>query len=95
MANQLKNDALGRTAKEYASHSTIHGIAYIFDGEVDKLGRFLWLLTVLGFLALASYFTANSWIQWREDQVSKKSLWSFSLILIVVVTLLCCFIYRL
>ena len=69
MVNHLKNDALGRTAKEYASQSTIHGIAYIFDGEVDKLGRFLWLLTVLGFLALAGYFTANSWIQWREEQV--------------------------
>ena len=85
MANHLKNNALGRTAKEYASQSTIHGIAYIFDGEVDKLGRCLWLLVVLGFLALASYFTANSWRQWREDQVSKKSLWSFSLILIVIV----------
>ena len=92
MVNQLKNNALQKTANDYASQSTIHGIAYIFDGEVDKLGRCLWLLTVLGFLALASYFTANSWIQWREDQVSKKSLWSFSLILIVIVTLLCCFI---
>ena len=73
MVNHLKNDALGRTAKEYASHSTIHGIAYIFDGEVDKLGRCLWLLVVLGFLALASYFTANSWMQWREEQVRECS----------------------
>ena len=92
MVNQLKNNALQKTANDYASQSTIHGIAYIFDGEVGKLGRCLWLLTVLGFLALAGYFTANSWIQWRDDQVSKKSLWSFSLILIVIVTLFCCFI---
>ena len=74
MVNQLKNNALQKTANDYASQSTIHGIAYIFDGEVDKLGRFLWLLTVLGFLALAGYFTANSWIQWREEQVSKNSI---------------------
>ena len=71
MVSHLKKDAVGRTAKEYASHSTIHGIAYIFDREVGKVGRCLWLLVVLGFLALASFFTVNSWRQWREDQVSK------------------------
>ena len=73
MAKKRKKDALERTIKEYASHSTIHGIAYIFDSEVGKLGRLLWLLVVLGFLALASYFTANSWRQWREEQVSECS----------------------
>ena len=72
MVNQLKNNALQKTANEYASHSTIHGIAYIFDGEVSKLGRCLWLLVVLAFLAVAAKITKNFWSQWREEQVDVK-----------------------
>ena len=69
MTKRIQSGALGKTTKEYASHTTIHGISYTLEKDVGWLGRILWLLVVLGFLALAGFFTSNLWIQWREEQV--------------------------
>ena len=69
MTKRIESGALGKTTKEYASHTTIHGISYTLDKDVGCLGRFLWLLVVLAFLLLAGFFTSKMWNQWREEQV--------------------------
>ena len=58
-----------QTAEEYASHTSIHGVPYIFDRELSYLDRFLWLLVTLAFLGLSISLTWNTWTQWREEQV--------------------------
>ena len=58
-----------QAAKEYASRTSVHGIAYVFDKEHGVVDRFLWLMVVLAFLSLATYLTWNTWTQWREEQV--------------------------
>ena len=60
---------LAHTVEEYANHTTIHGISYIFDKELSLAGRLLWALLVLGFCALASALTWDTWTQWQENQV--------------------------
>ena len=69
MTKRIKRDALGKTTKEYAIHTTIHGISYTLDKDVGWFGRTLWLLVVLAFLFLAGFFTSEMWIQWRDEQV--------------------------
>ena len=64
-----KKKPLTKTAEEYASHTSIHGIPYVFDRELSYLDRFLWLLLTLAFLSLAIALTWNTWTQWREEQV--------------------------
>ena len=66
--------ALTKTTSEYASRSSIHGIDYIFDREIGIFDRVLWLLVVVGFLAVAAKITKNFWSQWREEQVDVKPL---------------------
>ena len=66
--------ALTKTTSEYASRSSIHGIDYIFDREIGIFDRVLWLLVVVGFLAVAAKITKNFWSQWREEQVDMKPL---------------------
>ena len=71
MTKRIESGALGKTTKEYASHTTIHGISYTLDKDVGWLGRLLWLLVVLAFLLLAGFFTSKMWNQWREEQVKE------------------------
>ena len=72
MLKKIQSGALGKTTKEYASHTTIHGISYTFNKDVGWLESILWFLVVLGFLALAGFFTSKMWTQWREEQVLNK-----------------------
>ena len=64
-----KKSALTQTAEEYASRSSIHGIGYVFDRELNIVDRFLWLFLVLAFSGVAAALTWNFWTQWRNEQV--------------------------
>ena len=64
-----RSSKLAHTVEEYANHTTIHGISYIFDKELSLAGRLLWTLLVLAFLGLACALTWNTWIQWQDNQV--------------------------
>ena len=70
MKNTTKTSALTQTTEEYASRSSIHGIGYIFDRELNIVDRFLWLLVVLSFIGVATALTWNFWSQWRNEQVT-------------------------
>ena len=69
MKRTLKKTALTQTTEEYASRSSIHGIGYTFDRELNVVERLLWLLVVLAFLGIAAALTWDIWSQWRNEQV--------------------------
>ena len=71
MKRTLKKTALTQTTEEYASRSSIHGISYTFDRELNILDRLLWLLVVLAFLGIAAALSWDLWSQWRNEQVKK------------------------
>ena len=64
-----KKSALTQTAEDYASQSSIHGIGYVFDRDLNIVDRFLWLFLVLAFSGVAAALTWNFWTQWRNEQV--------------------------
>ena len=64
-----KKSALTQTAEDYASRSSIHGIGYVFDRDLNIVDRFLWLFLVLAFSGVAAALTWNFWTQWRNEQV--------------------------
>ena len=66
-----KKSALTQTAEDYASQSSIHGIGYVFDRDLNIVDRFLWLFLVLAFSGVAAALTWNFWTQWRNEQVIK------------------------
>ena len=73
MASVKRNrTALVQTTEDFASRTSIHGVAYVFDKSRGLVDRVLWFLVVISFVALASYFTVKSWSQWRDEQVSKQ-----------------------
>ena len=69
MKNTPKKTALTQTAEEYASRSSIHGIGYVFDRDLNLVDRLLWLFVVLALLFTAAIFSLNFWSQWRDEQV--------------------------
>ena len=73
MKNTFKKTAVTQTTEEYASRSSIHGIGYIFDKELNVVDRLLWLLVVLAFLGFSAALTWNFWSQWRNEQVIKTA----------------------
>ena len=64
-----KKKSFFRSVEEYAGHSSIHGIGYVFDRELSYLDRLVWLVVTLAFFSLAIVLTYNTWTQWREEQV--------------------------
>ena len=64
-----RSSKLAHTVKEYANHTTIHGISYIFDQKLSTWERVLWLMVVIAFLILATHLTLDTWTQWQEEQV--------------------------
>ena len=79
MANTSTKKVLSQVTQEYASNSSIHGIGYIFDKELSKVDRVLWLFMVLAFLGVAAALTWNFWSQWRNEQVIKDMFVGHSL----------------
>ena len=73
MGTEKNKTALVQTTNDFASRTSIHGVAYVFDKSHGLVDRVLWFLVVLGLLALCTFFTANSWMQWREEQVRECS----------------------
>ena len=71
MTKTFNKQALSKTTQAYASHSSIHGIGYIFDKGLSLVDRLLWLFFVLAFLGVAAALTWNFWSQWRNEQVTK------------------------
>ena len=69
MRGTCKKAALTQTAEEYASRSSIHGIGYVFDRDLNIVDRLLWLLVVLALLFTATIFTLDFWSQWKDEQV--------------------------
>ena len=55
--------------KEFASHSSIHGISYIFNKKLGFLDRLLWLFVVLGSLTWALWMMNSSYAFWKDNQV--------------------------
>ena len=64
MKSRLRKNPFIRTAEEYASQSSIHGIGYVFDQKLGLVDRLIWMVVVLAFLSLASYLTQNMWTQY-------------------------------
>ena len=71
MTRKSRN-AIAKTSEEFASHTTIHGVGYIFDRELSVCDRAFWICIVFAFLASAAYLSYNTWAQWREDQVGQQ-----------------------
>ena len=58
-----------RILHEYGSHSTIHGLGYIFDKDISLIERSLWLFTFLGVGFVAVNMTVDTFISWQDNQV--------------------------
>ena len=69
MVKTLNKCALTQTTEEYAGRSSIHGIGYVFDRDLNLVDRLLWLFVVLALLFTAAIFSLNFWSQWRDEQV--------------------------
>ena len=70
MRERMRGKAtLLKTTEDFSERTSIHGIGYVFDRNLNILDRLLWLVLVLAFLGLATGLTWNTWTQWREEQV--------------------------
>ena len=65
-----KQLALLKTAEDYSSCTTIHGVSYVFDKDLGVLGRILWTIVVIALLAFAVYLNYRIWTQWEDGQVT-------------------------
>ena len=69
MGRKVRRSGAVRTAEDYGSQSSIHGLTYASDSSLPLPDRILWALTTLGLLLLASHLNYSTYREWREHQV--------------------------
>ena len=57
------------TIQEFASTTTIHGIAYVFDNALKPFDRILWILAVCLGTGFAIILSLEAWIDWKDSPV--------------------------
>ena len=60
---------LSKTAVEFCSRTTVHGVGYVADRQFPHSVRILWLGLSVLCLCLAGYLSHKSYTEWQEDQV--------------------------
>ena len=58
-----------RTLKEYATSSTTHGIAYVFEDGRLIFERVLWVIVVGIAIAIGTYWSITAYENWQENPV--------------------------
>jgi hypothetical protein len=57
---------------DYASHSTIQGLVYIFSEKISFFGKVFWILAVCALLSLGLFWTVDMYIGWQQNQVNQN-----------------------
>ena len=61
--------AIKSTIQEFASTTTIHGIAYLFDNARKAFDRILWIVAVCLGTGFAIILSLEAWIEWKDSPV--------------------------
>ncbi|XP_071439038.1 pickpocket protein 28-like [Hetaerina americana] len=57
------------SARDYFTHSSLHGLKYIAEKGRHPVERLFWALAFLGGLGLSGFFIAATWQRWNESPV--------------------------
>ena len=57
------------TVFQFASNTSIHGIAYVFDKNIQKCDRLLWIILVCFGAGLALHMSHQAWTNWKSSPV--------------------------
>ena len=57
------------TTKEYASATTIHGLAYVSDDNHTRLDRTVWLIVVIMSFSFTTYQVVTLYKEWQDNPV--------------------------
>ena len=61
--------AINSTIHEFASSTTIHGIAYVFDKAIKAIDHVLWFFIVCFGTGIAIYMSFDAWNTWKDAPV--------------------------
>ena len=61
--------AINSTVHEFASSTTIHGIAYVFDKAIKAIDHVLWFFIVCFGTGIAVYMSVDAWNTWKDAPV--------------------------
>ena len=61
--------ALAKTAKEFADHTTVHGVSYVADKKVPLFSNLLWAFVCLLSMGAAIHLSVESYKEWQARPV--------------------------
>ena len=65
----MTKSSLRKTAEDYSSSSSLHGVGYILQPGQPSSDRLFWTLCVAVSLTLAAYWSAMAHKDWRDKPV--------------------------
>ena len=61
--------AINSTIQEFASITTIHGLAYVFDRSGKTFDNVLWFISVFIGTVFSIYMSHDAWKTWQDSPV--------------------------
>ncbi len=65
----MSDPEIRKILEDYSLNSTIAGLHYAFESKQSRLGRTVWLFSIIILTTLFIYISVMNYIEWRENQV--------------------------
>ena len=69
LSKNSKRVSIKKTLNEFAEHTTIHGIGYIFNAMIPFFERCIWAVFFGSFAFLAMFWSVYYLNQWQKNPV--------------------------
>jgi uncharacterized protein YybS (DUF2232 family) len=65
----MSDPEIRKILEDYSLNSTIAGLHYAFESKQSRLGRTVWLFSIIILTTLFIYISVMNYIEWRDNQV--------------------------
>jgi hypothetical protein len=66
----MSDPEIRKILEDYSLNSTIAGLHYAFESKQSRLGRPVWLFSIIILTTLFIYISVMNYIEWRDNQVT-------------------------
>jgi uncharacterized protein YybS (DUF2232 family) len=66
----MSDPEIRKILEDYSLNSTIAGLHYAFESKQSRLGRIVWLFSIIILTTLFIYISVTNYIEWEKNPVT-------------------------
>jgi hypothetical protein len=67
---KVSDPEIRKILEDYSLNSTIAGLHYAFESKQTRLGRIIWLFSIVILTTLFVYISVKNYIEWKDNPVT-------------------------